>query len=153
MEWITSLLLIAAGILAGSSLIISKKPEAKELINKLVPFQGMIGVALLAIGVVNLLRSIGSLGLLMKVWALGGTVLIAAIASSIVLGFLFGMPLIAKWIPGDSPAEQKALEMQKKVAGMSVLFGLIGLFVGPVILAVTYTLVDAWVRTEPPGDG
>ena len=31
------------------------------------------------------------------------------------------------------------------VIGGLLSFGLIGLFVGPVVLAVTYTLVDTWV--------
>jgi predicted PurR-regulated permease PerM len=35
------------------------------------------------------------------------------------------------------------------VIGGLVAFGLVGLFVGPVVLAVTYTLVDAWVHGEP----
>jgi len=29
-----------------------------------------------------------------------------------------------------------------------MVFGIIGLFVGPVVLAVTYTLLDAWVSGE-----
>jgi len=29
-----------------------------------------------------------------------------------------------------------------------ISFGLIGIFVGPVVLAVTYTLGQAWVRGE-----
>lgn len=33
------------------------------------------------------------------------------------------------------------------VVGGLVAFGLVGIFVGPVVLAVTYTLVDAWVNT------
>lgn len=37
------------------------------------------------------------------------------------------------------------------VVGGLVAFGLVGIFVGPVVLAVTYTLVDAWVSTPPPG--
>jgi predicted PurR-regulated permease PerM len=32
------------------------------------------------------------------------------------------------------------------VIGGLLSFGLIGLFVGPVVLAVTYTLADAWVH-------
>jgi len=35
------------------------------------------------------------------------------------------------------------------VIGGLLSFGLIGLFVGPVVLAVTYTLVDAWVFRRP----
>jgi predicted PurR-regulated permease PerM len=45
------------------------------------------------------------------------------------------------------------------VIGGLLAFGLVGLFVGPVVLAVTYTLADAWVRggaaagtgVPPPG--
>jgi predicted PurR-regulated permease PerM len=36
------------------------------------------------------------------------------------------------------------------VIGGLISFGLIGLFVGPVLLAVTYTLLDSWMRQPPP---
>ena len=36
------------------------------------------------------------------------------------------------------------------VAGGLMVFGVIGLFIGPVVLAVTYTLLDAWVVGEGP---
>jgi predicted PurR-regulated permease PerM len=35
------------------------------------------------------------------------------------------------------------------VVGGLIAFGLIGIFVGPVVLAVTYTLFDAWTSEEP----
>ncbi len=35
------------------------------------------------------------------------------------------------------------------VIGGLLGFGLVGIFVGPVILAVSYTLIDAWIETEP----
>jgi predicted PurR-regulated permease PerM len=34
------------------------------------------------------------------------------------------------------------------VIGGLIAFGLIGIFVGPVVLAVAYTLLEAWVRGE-----
>jgi predicted PurR-regulated permease PerM len=34
------------------------------------------------------------------------------------------------------------------VIGGLVAFGIVGLFIGPVVLAVTYTLADAWVKEE-----
>ena len=37
------LITIAGGILAASALIIARKPNAKELIDKLTPYQGWIG--------------------------------------------------------------------------------------------------------------
>ncbi|HAY28108.1 MAG TPA: AI-2E family transporter YdiK [Candidatus Accumulibacter phosphatis] len=39
------------------------------------------------------------------------------------------------------------------VIGGMLAFGLVGLFVGPVILAVAYTLLDAWVSEVPPEVG
>lgn len=38
------------------------------------------------------------------------------------------------------------------VIGGLIAFGIIGLFIGPVVLAVTYTLLEAWV-SESPADG
>jgi predicted PurR-regulated permease PerM len=37
------------------------------------------------------------------------------------------------------------------VIGGLLSFGLIGIFVGPVALAVTYTLAQAWVSEMPEG--
>jgi predicted PurR-regulated permease PerM len=39
------------------------------------------------------------------------------------------------------------------VVGGLMVFGIIGLFVGPVVLAVTYTLLDAWVTGAVPAAG
>ena len=38
------------------------------------------------------------------------------------------------------------------VIGGLFAFGLLGLFVGPVLLAVAYTLLDAWVAEAPDTD-
>jgi predicted PurR-regulated permease PerM len=40
------------------------------------------------------------------------------------------------------------------VLGGLLAFGVVGLFVGPVVLAVTYTLLEAWVAEgEAPAEG
>src|SRR5262245_22143347 len=103
--WLNVIALIVAGILAISALIISKKPSAKELIDKLVPYQGFIGVGLLVYGLINVIRVVPHLDAVMA-WKLGGVVTLLTFVTEVFLGFLFGMPLIAKWIPGESPAEQ-----------------------------------------------
>jgi predicted PurR-regulated permease PerM len=36
------------------------------------------------------------------------------------------------------------------VIGGLVAFGMIGVFIGPVVLAVTYTLLKAWVAAAEP---
>ncbi len=135
MEYLHALLLIAGGILALSAFIVAKKPEAKAMIDKLVPFQAFIGVALLAIGLVRLLQfgPINSFRLL-KVWPVLGITVIGATYGAIVLGFFFGMPQIAKWIPGDSNAETKALELSKKIAPFQMIFGVVCLGAGLLVL-------------------
>jgi predicted PurR-regulated permease PerM len=38
------------------------------------------------------------------------------------------------------------------VIGGMISFGVMGIFVGPVILAVTYALLREWVDTQPEGE-
>ena len=35
------------------------------------------------------------------------------------------------------------------VIGGLIAFGVVGIFVGPIVLAVTYTLISAWIAEEP----
>lgn len=121
-------LLFLGAVLALSTFIVAKKPNAKELIDKLVPFQAAIGVALLLLSIVIWLDAgIFDIFRLVKYWALGGIASIGAVLSGILLGMLFGMPQIAKWLPGESSAEIKALAWSKKLAGIQVLVGAIAL--------------------------
>jgi hypothetical protein len=120
--------LIAGGILAVSSLIVAKKPDAQKLIDKLVPYQAVIGVALLVLGIVNLIRGLGNhLIDILRLVPLFGMTYLAMCVTSILLGFMFGMPQISKWLPGEGAAEQKGMELSKKLAPYQVIIGLVGL--------------------------
>jgi hypothetical protein len=127
MDYILPLLIIVGGILAISALIVAKKPEAKQLIDKLTPYQALIGIVMLAWGVISLIRGLKGISFAFK-FVPGFTVItLAMVASSILLGFMFGMPQIAKWAPGESNAEVKALELSRKLAPYQVVLGLIGI--------------------------
>ena len=146
MNWITVIALTLAGGLALSSFIIAKSPQAKDLIDKLVPFQGIIGVVLLAWGVVNLIHygphfsdMTGSNFPTSILLAVVGT-----ITAELGLGFLFGMPLIAKWIPGETPAEQKAMEMQKKLVPFQSLLGLVAVVAAVLMAYVSHKYGGKW---------
>lgn len=118
---------ILGGVLAAAALIVSKKPDAKALIDKLTPFQALIGVGLVAVSLINFLRMLGSISLILRYATLFGVAFLSMVGAGFLLGALFGMPQIAKWIPGESSAEQKALELSRKVAGYQVLLGIISL--------------------------
>jgi len=135
MDWLHILLLLAGGILAISSLIVAKKPDAKAMIDKLVPFQAIIGVALLGIGLLRLIQ-VGPINTFrfLSVSPLLGITLIGALWGAIVLGFLFGMPQIAKWMPGESGAETKAMDLSKKLVPFQTIIGVIVLASGVLML-------------------
>jgi hypothetical protein len=134
---LNTLVLIAGGILAASSVIIAKKPNAKDLIDKLVPYQAMIGVAMLGLGVVHLLWWLGRglFGMIGHV-PLYGLTMLALTVTSILLGFMFGMPQIATWMPGQGATEQKGMELAKQLAPYQVILGIVGL--GAALLALLY---------------
>jgi len=141
MDLITPVLLILGSILALSGLIISKKPDAKAMIDKLTPYQAVIGVAMLATGLWWVIRWGGYLVDAFKFNAILAACIWGVIGVSILLGALFGMPQIAKWIPGDSPAEQKALELAQKVAPFQVVLGLVGLASAFVYLLFRFNII------------
>ena len=137
MDLLRPIALIVAGILAASGFIISRKPDAKQLIDKIVPFQGFLGAGLLVWGVIDVIRvlmhakEIGDMG---STYPLFSISVYAGVASEVALGFLLGMPLIATWIPGESAAEQRAMEMQKKVVPFQTILGFIGIVVAVFLL-------------------
>ncbi len=125
---------VLGGLLAAAALIISKKPDAKQYIDKLAAYQAFIGVGLIALSVINFFRVLDLLSVLFKVAFLFSASFLAMVGSGILLGALFGMPQIAKWIPGESSAEQKAVELSKKVAPYQVLLGVISLVSSLIVL-------------------
>ena len=129
MDLIAPLLLIVGGLLAASNLILAKKPDAKQLFDKLAPYQAGIGIALLAIGVWNLLHSFSSPSIfeLIKLAPLLGLCVLAMIVSALLLGFLLGMPQISKWTANNANAQQKSAALMQKVAPFQTLLGLIGI--------------------------
>ena len=137
MLWIEPLLLIAAGILAASSLIIAKKPDAKAMIDKIAPYQAMLGIILLIWGLYNFFINIGP-GWMIKILSaapLLGITLWGMLVSSILLGIMFGMPMVAKMSAGGAA---KGEQMAKKLAPFQTLIGLVA--IGSALLGILYNL-------------
>lgn len=128
------ILLIVGGVLALGGLIAAKSPGAGRIITKLVPFQALIGVALLAISLVMLLK-LGPISLIkgLRDNAVVAGAWIAAIVSGMAIGFFFGTPQLVKWAPGPQ-SEARAMEMSQRLAPFTMLVGLIMLVSAGVIL-------------------
>jgi len=126
-DLIGPLLLIAGGILAAANLIVAKKPDARALIAKIAPYQATIGIALLVMGVWTLLRWLSWFGFFFGHAPLYATCMIAFIGASILLGIMFGMPMIAKLSPQGAA---KGVEVAKKLAPFQIMIGLVGIGAG-----------------------
>jgi hypothetical protein len=141
MDIINALLLIVGGVLALSGIIVAKQPNAKDVIDKLVPYQALIGVGLLVLGVLNLLRMIGILS-----WLRGSPLFalswLTMCVASILLGFMFGMSQIAKWLPGNPAAEQKGMELIRKLAPYQVILGIGGVGASLIYLLYRFGLLS-----------
>jgi hypothetical protein len=129
MDYPVPILLILGGILAASSLIVAKKPNAKDLIAKLTPYQAIIGIALLVFGVWRFiwLLTTAHVFSLFSVIPVAAITYLAAVVCSILLGLMFGMPMLAKV---SASGAAKGEEMAKKLAPFQMLIGIVGMIAG-----------------------
>ncbi len=133
--WPRIILILLGGIIAASGLIISKAANAKELIAKITPYQGFIGVALLGYGLFDLITNLDLLKFAFHFKPmLPSLALLGWFFGSIVLGLILGIPQIAAWVPGESGAENKAVALQQKLVPFQTIFGIVGLVTGVLLL-------------------
>ncbi|MBA2541251.1 MAG: hypothetical protein H0V17_16535 [Deltaproteobacteria bacterium] len=124
------LLLIVGGIVAASSLIVAKKPDAKAILDKLVPFQALIGLVLIAFGIIFFVM-LGPVTAFkaIKEDALPAMANLGGVLIAIVLGFVFALPQIIRAAPG---AEQRANDMAQRIAPFQLLLGLLAAACGAI---------------------
>jgi hypothetical protein len=137
---LAGLITIAGGILAASALIISRKPNAKELIDKITPYQGWIGIVMFfwgVWGVLDCVRNLGMLGDRPLFWMFW----LAASAADVLVGFLLGFGLITKYALGKNAAAQaRGQQIRAQLAGYQGVFGLFAIAMGSLYIAWLYVL-------------
>lgn len=136
---ITVVVLFVGGLLGAANLVIAKKPNAKELIDKLTPYQGWIGVVLVLWGIwdlIGVLRSLGTMSAAPLWWVIA---LVTAM-TELGLGFLLGYGLISKYVLGRSPqAQEKGRELRAILAKYQGPLGLTAM--GLAIVFAVLTLI------------
>jgi hypothetical protein len=128
MGLVFGLWLAVLGVLGASSLIIAKRPDAKEMIGKLAPYQGWIGAISALWGVWGIISSVLSLGLL-AVWPLLWITLLVAALLQTALGLLLGVGVLKTFIK-DAKAHQKMDETIAKLSPYQGTLGLIAIALG-----------------------
>ena len=121
--WGDVIALIIGGVLGAAGLIVKNKPSAAELIGKITPWQGWIGILLLIWGIWTVIGSFGTMALLGLV---GILILITGIIE-IILGILLGWSLIVKYTGGGG---EKGQQVYNKLVPFQAIFGIIGICAG-----------------------
>jgi hypothetical protein len=137
MGLLTGIWLAVLGVLGASSLIIARKPDAKELIAKIAPYQGWIGAISALWGawwVIDALLNIGIMSVVPIAWIIW----LATGAVMLTLGFLLGIGVM-KTIVKDEKAHAKADELLKKLAPYQGTLGLVAIGLG--LFGVIWTIL------------
>ncbi len=131
MHWLFSILLIVVGVLAAYPGIVRARPDAKDLLDKLVPYQGWFGVVALVWGAIDLLRILLHLGMMTMMPAMWLILIVAGNVVAVLLGLILGYGLIAQYVLGGSPdARRRGEEMRAKLLARQVALGWAGIILG-----------------------
>ena len=129
--------LLVLGVLAAPSLLLSKKPNAKELLDKITPFQGWIGLVSCFWGIWGIIQAILNLELLtlLRIWWI---TLIAGSVLLVSLGFLLGYGMISMLVLSkNEEAKAKGELLLAKLSPLQGKLGLLAIVLGIWSLLVT----------------
>ncbi len=132
------LITIIGGILAASGFIIKRSPNAQQLIDKLTPYQGWIGIVMFGWGIWETLHSVlgisllGSHPLTWVFWLLSGV-------ADLLVGFLLGFGLITHYALSKNPqAMARGSQIRAKLVGIQAPLGLFAIVMGALYIAFIF---------------
>ena len=111
-----SIWLILLGVLGASSLIIAKRPDAKDAIAKIAPYQGWIGAISVLWGIFSLLQCILNMGAFFAAhWIVTWVAWVGVSLLLMGLGLLLGVGVLKTFIK-DATAQKKMDETIARLA-------------------------------------
>jgi len=136
MIWGITLILLS--IIAVPSLILAKKPNAKELLEKVEPYQGWIGLVFCFWGIWGIITAVLNLNWL-SIAPIWWVTLLAGNIVSAALGFMLGSGLINKLLLSkNEAAKAKAEELRAKIAPKQGKLGIVGIIVGVWMIVASF---------------
>lgn len=122
--------LIILGLLAIPSLLLDKKPDAKEWFDKIAPYQGWIGVVFAIWGLWGIISCFLSIGLLTS-WPIYWITWLLVSVVEFVLGFILGYGLIVKYaLSKNEQAAQKGEQLLAKLIPWQGKLGIVAIVLG-----------------------
>jgi hypothetical protein len=139
-SYINGIWLVVLGILAAPNLIIAKKPEAKDIIAKMAPYQGWIGAFSAIYGLIQVIRFLTHLNWFQHI-PVGSLTWIASGLLQLGLGLLLGIGVIKSFVSSED-AKAKMDEMIAKLAAKQGTLGLFGIIVG--LWTIVYLIIGKY---------
>jgi len=139
--WVNVIMLLILGVLGASSVIIKKRPEAKDLIDKLSKISGYVGVVAVLWGVYDVIQLLTHLGMFKYgIWGIISWVtLLAVTAVFLGLGFIFGYGLAATYMSEEAKA--KMADLRQKLVGYQIPLGWLSLGLAVWLIILTYGIM------------
>lgn len=135
--------LILLSIIAVPSLILAKKPNAKELLEKIEPYQGWIGLIFCFWGVWGIISAFLNMGWLTSAPIWWSTLLAGSVVEA-GLGFMLGFGMINKLILSkNEEAKEKAELLREKIAPKQGKLGILGIAVGAWMIVASFMFTVA----------
>ncbi len=122
--------LIILGLLAIPSLVLAKKPDAKELFEKIAPYQGWIGLVFAIWGLWGIISCILSIGWIAH-WPIYWITWLLVSIVEFALGFILGYGLIAKYaLSKNEQAAEKGEQLLAKLIPLQGKLGIVAIILG-----------------------
>ena len=128
MDFLGAMLLVVVGVLAAPNIVLSRKPDLREWLDRLAPYQGVLGVVSIAGGLLMLIRWLLHLGALLQhlvYWLsflANGLLLLA-------LGLLLGVNILKPLVKQPRLVERLD-QLTEKLAPKQGTLGLVGVVAG-----------------------
>lgn len=137
---LNGIILLVLGGLCLPSLVAKKSPKAKELLDKITPYQGMLGLVVFCWGTWGIISSVLSLSWL-GTWPLWWVTRLAGNVLNFAGGLILGFGMIQKMVLSRLPesAQGKAIELREKLVGFQSTIGIAALITG--VWVIVYELV------------
>lgn len=123
------LIAIFVGLLASANFLIERMPNAKSIIQKISPYQAVLGMVALVWGVLALVSWGGAAGRMGFINTLNS---FACIGCTAVAGFLLGFPLLQSYVLDDmsEKARKRGDNLRKSLSPFQLICGLVALGTG-----------------------
>lgn len=137
---IDGIVLLILGGLCLPSLVAEKSPKAKELLEKIAVYQGILGLVVFVWGTWGIISSILGLSWLGS-WPLQWATLLVASLVNFAGGLILGFGMIQKLLLSKLPeeAQAKAVALREKLVGYQTKIGLAALIAG--VWVIVYYLI------------